>query len=152
MEKTYLLIQCQNSNYNVEIAKTVRFDCFCHQIAGKKTCCHIIWCLMNIYCLDKNDPRLVQVEFGDNVFHDLVLKTPSKILKHLKTFSSIKARVFCKHLEALDKFNSEQEWFLTRKNELNLLDVLAVWYQVQLKQQTFIWEWRVCCFWNEIIK
>ena len=126
MEKTYLLIQCQNSNYNVEIAKTVRFDCFCHQIAGKKTCCHIIWCLMNIYCLDKNDPRLVQVEFGDNVFHDLVLKTPSKILKHLKTFSSIKTRVFCKHLEALDKFNSEQEWFLTRKNELNLLDVLAV--------------------------
>ena len=115
MQKTYLLIQCQNANYNVEIAKAVRFDSFCRQIAGKKTCYQIIWCLMNIYCLDKNDPRLVQVEFGDNVFHDLVLKTPSEILKHLKTFSSIKGRVFCKHLEVLDKFNSEQEWFLTRK-------------------------------------
>ena len=84
-------------------------------MAGKKTFCHIIWCLMNIYCLDKNDPRLAQVEFADNVFHDLVLKTPSEIPEHLKTFSSIKARVFCKQLEAHDKFNSEQEWFLTRK-------------------------------------
>ena len=70
---------------------------------------------MNVYCLDKNDPRLEQVEFADDVFHDLVLKTPSEIPEHLKTFSSIKARVFCKQLEAHDKFNSEQEWFLTRK-------------------------------------
>ena len=84
-------------------------------MAGKKTCCHIIWCLMNIYCLDKNDPRLAQVEFEDNVFHDSVLKTPSEIPEHLKTFSSIKARVFCKQLEVHDKFNPEQEWFLTRK-------------------------------------
>ena len=114
-EKTHLLIQCQNTNYNVEIAKAVRCDCFCQQMAGKKTCCHIIWCLMNVYCLDKNDQRLAQVEFANDVFHDLVLKTPSEIPEHLKTFSSIKARVFCKQLEAHDKFNSEQEWLLIRK-------------------------------------
>ena len=70
-------------------------------MAGTKTSCHIIWRLMNIYCLDKKDPRLVKVKFADNVFHDLVLKTPSEIPEHLKTFSSIKARVFCKQLEAL---------------------------------------------------
>ena len=84
-------------------------------MAGKKTCCFIIWCLINIYCLDKNDPSLAQIEFADNVFHDLVLKTPSETPEHLKTFSSIKARVCCKQLEAHDKFNSEQELFLTRK-------------------------------------
>ena len=108
-EKAHLLIQVQNTNYNVKIAKAVRCDCFSQQMAGKKTCCHIIWCLMNIYCLEKNDPRLAHVEFADNVFHDLVLKTPSEIPEHLKTFSSIKARAFCKQLEAHDKFNSEQE-------------------------------------------
>ena len=97
-EKTHSLIQVQNTNYNVEIAKAVRCNCFCLQMVGKKTCCLIIWCLMNIYYLDKNDPRLAQVEFEDNVFHDSVLKTPSEIPEHLKTFSSIKARVFCKQL------------------------------------------------------
>ena len=73
------------------------------------------WCLLNIYCLDKNDPSFAQVEVEDNVFHALVLKTPSEIPEHLRTFSSIKARIFSKQLEAHDKFNSEQEWFLTRK-------------------------------------
>ena len=82
-------------------------------MAGKKTRCHIIWCLMNIYCLDKKTH--VWRKFEDNVLHDLVLKTPSEIHEHLKTFSFIKARVFCKQLEAHDKFNSKQEWFLTRK-------------------------------------
>ena len=86
-EKNHLLIQCQNANYNVEITKIVRCHCFC---------CHIIWRLMNIYCLGKNDPRLAQVEFGDNIFHNLVLKTPSEIPEHLKTFSFIRARVICK--------------------------------------------------------
>ena len=106
-EKTHILIQVQNTNYNVEVVKAVCCDCFSQQMAGKKTCCHIIWCLMNIYCLDKNDPRLAHVEFADNVFHDLVLKTPSEIPEHLKTFSSIKARAFCKQLEVHDKFNPE---------------------------------------------
>ena len=64
--------------------------------------------MINIYCLEINDPRLAQVEFRDTVFHELVLKNPSEILEHRKTFSSIK-------LEAHDKFNSQQEWFLTRK-------------------------------------
>ena len=36
-EKTHLMIQCQNTNYNVEIAKAVRCDCFSQQMAGKKT-------------------------------------------------------------------------------------------------------------------
>ena len=106
LEKTHLLMQCQNANYNVEIVKTVRCHCFCQKMTGKKTCCHIIWRLMNIYCLGKSDPRLAPLEFGDNIFHDLVLKTPSEIPEHLKTFSSIKARVICKQLEAHDKFNS----------------------------------------------
>ena len=53
-EKTLLLIQLPNTNYNVEIAKVMRCDCFSQQVAGKKTSCHIIWCLTNIYCLDKN--------------------------------------------------------------------------------------------------
>ena len=88
-EKTHLLVQIQNTNYNVEIAKAVRCNCFSQQMAGKKTRCHIIWCLMNFYCLDKNDPYLVQVVFADNVFQDLILKTPSEIPEHLKTFSSI---------------------------------------------------------------
>ena len=44
-----------------------------------------------------------------------MLKTPSEIPEHLKTFFSIKARVFCKQLEAHNRFNSEQEWFLTAK-------------------------------------
>ena len=92
-EKTHLLIQVQNTNFNAEIVKTVRCDCFSQPMAGKKTCCNIIWCLMNIYCLDKSNPRLEQVEFADNVFHDLVLKTHSEIPEHLKTFSSIKERV-----------------------------------------------------------
>ena len=86
------------------------------QMVSKKTCCHIIWCLMSIYDLDKNDPRLAQVEFANNVFYGLVLKTPSEIPQNLKILSSIKARVFCKQLEAHDKSNhSKQERFLTRK-------------------------------------
>ena len=35
-----------------------------------------------------------QVEFVDNVFHELVLKIPSEMPEHQKTFSSVKARVF----------------------------------------------------------
>ena len=112
-EKTHLLIQCQNTNYSVEIAG--KWQVKRQQMAGKKTCCHIIWCMMNIYWLDKNEPRLAQVEFSDDVFHNLGLKTLSEIPEHLKTFSSIKVRVFCKQLEVHDKFNSEQEWFFTRK-------------------------------------
>ena len=84
-------------------------------MAGKKTC-HINWCLMNIYCLHKSDPHLAQVEFVDNVFHELVLKIPSEMPEHQKTFSSVKARVFWKESKAHHKFNSEQEWFLTRKS------------------------------------
>ena len=35
---------------------------------------------MSIYYLDKNDPRLAQVEFANNVFYGLVLKLPQKYL------------------------------------------------------------------------
>ena len=35
-KKTHLLIQCQNTNYNVEIAKTILCDCFSQQMQVKR--------------------------------------------------------------------------------------------------------------------
>ena len=50
------------------------------RMAGKKW--QVIWCMINIYCLEVNDRRLAQVEFIDTMFHELVLKNPSEISEH----------------------------------------------------------------------
>ena len=83
-------------------------------MSSKKTCIHIIWCLVNIFGLNKTDPLLAQIEFDYVILRELFEKRPPEIPEHLKNYKST-ARTFHPKLLEHPKFSIVQHWFISRK-------------------------------------
>ena len=82
----------------------------------KRFGCHVVWCLINIFSVQKTDHLLAQVEIGGEVLNDFLEKTSATIPERLKTFTVTRERNFCPQLRSHVKFNDEQDWFLSKKS------------------------------------
>ena len=112
-EDDRVLLHQKNSNFHVLIGQEPTCDSQKQQVAGRKTCIHIIWCLVNSFGLNKTDALLAQIEFG-GVLRELLKKRRPEIPEYLKNFKST-TRKFLPKLLQHPKFSVKEHWFISRK-------------------------------------
>ena len=101
---------------NVVIGQTFSCDCS-YQQAKRRRCCHIVWCLMELFDVKEDEPVLAQLEVGLEIVKYLMARLPGEVPQILKEFR-------CDHynrsvddrIKDHPKFNHEQKWMLNRKS------------------------------------
>ena len=69
----------QRTFFNVQIGTSFLCSCSSSTVANRKTCCHIVWVLHNVFSVEKSNSVLAQIEISRKIFDEMRESLPHEL-------------------------------------------------------------------------
>ena len=126
----------QRTFFNVQIGTSFLCSCSSSTVANRKTCCHIVWVLHNVFSVEKSNSVLAQIEISRKIFDEMRESLPHELPESVTQCEN--GRTLSPKLKNHPKFETEQIWYLSATESGVQVDVPVIWYQNKLRLVIYI--------------